>query len=181
MKSTKAQKSQPTIRFDAKISMGKLAVPKNINSKLQIGIKSKVEGILNGLPFQSALGSDSKGMSFIPLSEAMQSAAARDGGDVVMVEITRLGDEVETRVPKDFEKAIISVPKAKALWDDITPIARRDWIFWVISGKKEETRKRRIKVACDKMKSGMRRVCCFGGIVWLMKTNGTGSVRSLKK
>ncbi|MBP6797828.1 MAG: YdeI/OmpD-associated family protein, partial [Luteimonas sp.] len=46
-------------------------------------------------------------------------------------------------------------------WEDITPVARRDWIHWVTSGKKAETRAKRIGTACDKLASGQRRACCF--------------------
>lgn len=39
--------------------------------------------------------------------------------------------------------------------------ARRDWIHWITSGKKAETRVNRIAVACDKLACGNRRACCF--------------------
>jgi uncharacterized protein YdeI (YjbR/CyaY-like superfamily) len=68
-------------------------------------------------------------------------------------------------LPADLRKAIISVPKVKALWDDISPLARNEWICWVISGKKAETRDIRIEKALSKMKGGMRRPCCWIGCV----------------
>jgi hypothetical protein len=52
-------------------------------------------------------------------------------------------------------------PKARALWSDITPNARRDWIHWITSAKQAETRVRRIKNACSMLAAGKRRVCCF--------------------
>lgn len=66
-------------------------------------------------------------------------------------------------LPGDFGRAIIAVPKVLALWEDITPLARNEWICWVISGKKSETRDIRINKAISKMKSGMRRPCCWAG------------------
>ena len=66
-------------------------------------------------------------------------------------------------VPADLRKALASAPTAKAVWDDITPLARNEWICWVISGKKAETRDIRIKKALSKMKGGMRRPCCWVG------------------
>ena len=67
------------------------------------------------------------------------------------------------KLPEDLEKAIVSVPKARAIWDNITPLARNEWICWVISGKKEETRGIRIQKAISKLKGGMRRPCCWEG------------------
>ena len=66
-------------------------------------------------------------------------------------------------LPADFRKAIESNAAVKALWTDITPLARNEWICWVTSAKKEETRQRRIEVGLDKMRKGMRRPCCWPG------------------
>jgi uncharacterized protein YdeI (YjbR/CyaY-like superfamily) len=67
------------------------------------------------------------------------------------------------KMPADLNKAVLSVPKVRALWQDITPLARNEWICWVISGKLAETRGIRIQKALSKMKSGMRRPCCWAG------------------
>ena len=67
------------------------------------------------------------------------------------------------KLPNDFRDAIMSDSKVLTLWEDITPLARNEWICWVTSGKKEETRVKRIKVGLSKMRSGMRRPCCWAG------------------
>ncbi len=69
------------------------------------------------------------------------------------------------KLPADFKKAIFSIPAVKAVWEDITPLARNEWICWVISGKKAETRDIRIKKAISKMNGGMRRPCCWAGCI----------------
>ncbi len=74
------------------------------------------------------------------------------------------------KMPADLSKALTATPKAKVTWNDITPIGRRDWILWIITAKLSETRERRIKKACDMLSKGKRRVCCFGGANWLIKT-----------
>lgn len=66
-------------------------------------------------------------------------------------------------MPTDLRKALATTPAAKAVWEDITPLARNEWICWVTSGKKAETRGIRIEKAMSKLKSGMRRPCCWAG------------------
>jgi len=66
-------------------------------------------------------------------------------------------------LPNDLRASILSSPKARALWDDITPLARNEWICWVTSGKKAETRGIRIEKALSKLSGGMRRPCCWAG------------------
>jgi uncharacterized protein YdeI (YjbR/CyaY-like superfamily) len=67
------------------------------------------------------------------------------------------------RMPTDFRKAIDADAIARDVWADITPLARNEWICWVTSARKDETRKRRITVGLDKMRKGMRRPCCWPG------------------
>ncbi|HBD25013.1 MAG: hypothetical protein A2566_00375 [Candidatus Zambryskibacteria bacterium RIFOXYD1_FULL_40_13] len=67
------------------------------------------------------------------------------------------------RVPEDLQKALVSNSVAQKAWEDITPLARNEWICWVTSGKKAETRSIRIEKTLSKLKSGMRRPCCWAG------------------
>ncbi len=67
------------------------------------------------------------------------------------------------KMPTDLKMALAAVPKAQEVWHDITPLARNEWICWVTSGKKAETRVIRIEKAVSKLKSGMRRPCCWSG------------------
>ena len=70
-------------------------------------------------------------------------------------------DEPEPKVPADLRKVFAAAPKAKAQWDDLTPLARQDFIMWIDSAKQSETRKRRIKSVPSRLASGKRRPCCF--------------------
>ena len=83
-----------------------------------------------------------------------------------------IADITEPRTPADLQKALTESPKSQAMWNNITPVARRDWIDWIRTAKLEETRARRVKNACEMLASGKRRVCCFPGIKWLKKTAG---------
>ncbi len=75
----------------------------------------------------------------------------------------KLEDGTVHELPKDLRDAIAADDVATGVWTDITPLARNEWICWVTSPKKEETRTKRIEVGIDKMRSGMRRPCCWPG------------------
>lgn len=77
--------------------------------------------------------------------------------------VNKKTDATIHKMPADFKKALASDSKAYTTWEDITPNARKNWICWIISAKKEETRVRRIEVGLSKLGSGMRRPCCFEG------------------
>ena len=63
----------------------------------------------------------------------------------------------EPPVPTDLRKALAAAPMAKVQWNDLTPIARRDFINWIDSAKQPETRRRRIEKACSMLAAGKRR------------------------
>ena len=51
----------------------------------------------------------------------------------------KISGGVVHQVPADLKKALTSDPKALTVWEDITPLARNEWICWIESAKKAET------------------------------------------
>ena len=177
---TRLQETKSTIRFCAKLFRPKtnektgswtVTLPKSASAKLPTRGRTMVEGTINSVPFRTALEPNGKGSHCLRVNTTMRNAAGADAGETLTVEITRAGEEPEIRVPIDLRKALAAAPLARVGWEDITPMARRDWIFSISTAKQPETRRRRIEKACDMLASGKRRLCCFPGIKWLMKEN----------
>jgi len=170
-------KTAATIRFSAKLSRPAatatprnavswtfLNLPKEASAKLPSRSMASVEGTINGSAFRATLEPDGQGGHWLKVDRKMREAAGAEAGDVVTLEIAPLAPdrEPEPKMPADLRKALAAAPaKAREVWSDITPIARRDWIHWMVSAKQAETRARRIRTACDKLAKGNRRPCCF--------------------
>jgi uncharacterized protein YdeI (YjbR/CyaY-like superfamily) len=73
-------------------------------------------------------------------------------------------------LPQDLAAALKRHQTALATWDDITPLARNEWICWVESAKKQETRRKRIDWGCESLGEGKRRPCCWEGCSHREKT-----------
>jgi Bacteriocin-protection, YdeI or OmpD-Associated/Domain of unknown function (DUF1905) len=164
-------KTPSKIRFSAKLfrpaatanagSWTFLTLPKNASAKLPSRGMTAVEGTINGFPFRATLEPDGQKSHWLKVDRKMREAASADAGDIVTLEIAPAEAEPEPSVPTDLRKALAAAPKARALWSEITPKARRDWIHWITSAKQAETRARRVKNACAMLAAGKRRVCCF--------------------
>ena len=76
---------------------------------------------------------------------------------------TDLSGGVVHTVPVDVQNALISDSKALAAWEDLTPLARNEWICWIIYVKKNATRKEHIHRLVNELKQGKRRPCCWLG------------------
>jgi hypothetical protein len=121
-----------------------------------------VEGTINGAPFQATLEPDGDGSHWLKVDQGLREAAGAAAGDLVALEIAPAAEEPEPTVPPDLRAALATAaPRAREVWADITPIARRDWIHWITSGKKAETRVKRVQTACSMLADGKRRACCF--------------------
>ena len=159
------------IRFKAKLllptateqddSWTFLILPKGASAKLPSRSMTTVEGTINSFPFRATLEPDGQKSHWLKVDRKMSEGAGADAGDTVTLEIAQAGEESEPTVPADLRKALATAPKARALWEEITIIARRDWIHWITSAKRPETRARRIGNACEMLTAGKRRVCCF--------------------
>jgi uncharacterized protein YdeI (YjbR/CyaY-like superfamily) len=72
------------------------------------------------------------------------------------------GGTVHT-LPADLREALLASPLAQAAWENITPLARNEWICWTISVKKPETRLQHVERVRSELIEGMRRPCCWPG------------------
>lgn len=139
-----------------------LNLPDEVSQQLPTRSQFSVEGSFNGKPFIATLDPDGEGGHWLKVNQKLQESNGGKAGDHVELEIAPASVEPEPEVPEDVLKALESAPpKAMETWLDITPVARRDWIKWITSGKKEETRVKRTEVALSKMTAGNRRPCCF--------------------
>jgi uncharacterized protein YdeI (YjbR/CyaY-like superfamily) len=66
-------------------------------------------------------------------------------------------------LPTDLRDALATDDAALAKWEDITPLARNEWICWIESVKKPETRRNNVERARWELKEGKRRPCCWPG------------------
>jgi hypothetical protein len=160
-----------TIHFETQLFQIKswtiLRLPEDASAELPSRGMTMVSGTLNGVPFKAVLEPDGiyapgKQSShwFRPEQKLLDEASAK-AGDTVQVSLEVVKDWIEPEVPEDLQKALAASPKAEAMWQDITPLARWDWIRWIRAVKTAETRQKHIEVALDKLNKGMRRPCCF--------------------
>lgn len=72
------------------------------------------------------------------------------------------GGTVHT-LPDDLRAALLGGEGVLAAWEDITPLARNEFICWVEDAKKSETREHRVRRTLEELDDGMRRPCCWPG------------------
>ena len=66
-------------------------------------------------------------------------------------------------LPVDLREALVADDTVLETWEDITPLARNEFICWVVDAKQAKTRERRIRRTREELEEGKRRPCCWPG------------------
>lgn len=139
-----------------------LPVPKDESVKLPSRGQISVTGIVNGYEIETVLEPDGRWSHWLRVDDELQRTLGVKSGDIVAVEMTTNKDWPEPTIPKDFADALKAAPqKVKDKWEDITPMARWEWIRWMNATLSQETRAVRIEKTISKLSSKHRRPCCF--------------------
>jgi Domain of unknown function (DUF1905)/Bacteriocin-protection, YdeI or OmpD-Associated len=155
-----------TIRFEASLSAidtsTVLRLPDTSSKHLPSRGQVAVHGTINGVEFQTVLEPDGSRGHWMRVDDTLQQAAGIIAGDTATLDFEVTQDWPEPSVPDDLATALAAAPqKIQGLWNEITPMARWEWVRWVNATKNPDTRGRRVEVSISKMKSGKRRPCCF--------------------
>jgi Domain of unknown function (DUF1905)/Bacteriocin-protection, YdeI or OmpD-Associated len=155
-----------TIRFDATLSTidtsAVLRLPETASKDLPSRGQVAVRGTINGVEFETVLEPDGNSGHWMKVDDTLQHAAGIGIGDTATLDIEVTKDWPEPAVPEDLATALVAAPeKIQNLWNEITPMARWEWVRWVNATKNNDTRRRRVDVSISKMTSGKRRPCCF--------------------
>jgi Domain of unknown function (DUF1905)/Bacteriocin-protection, YdeI or OmpD-Associated len=164
---TRARKAPnaSAIRFQAHVrNIGRwtiLTLPDAASAKLPSRGQVAVKGRVNRHPFQAVLEPDGRRGHWLKVDTKLRRALGASAGETVAVEVEPSNDWPEPDMPRDFQTALAEAPDISALWEDITPMARWEWVRWINATKNPETRERRVQVGISKLRSGKRRPCCF--------------------
>jgi uncharacterized protein YdeI (YjbR/CyaY-like superfamily) len=90
------------------------------------------------------------------------------------VSTVRVPGGVVHSLPRDLRAGLVANPVALAAWNDITPLARNEFICWVEDAKQPVTRERRIRRTQEELEEGQRRPCCWPGCRHRERTGRAG-------
>lgn len=138
-----------------------IRLPESASAKLSSRGMAMAQITVEDVQFVAPVEPDGKKGHWFEVGEKELRASGIVAGDTVEVELEPLNDWPRPVLPEDIQKGIAKVPEAAALWPQITPKAQWEWLRWIRATNNPDTRAKHIEVAASKMKSGMRRPCCF--------------------
>jgi Domain of unknown function (DUF1905)/Bacteriocin-protection, YdeI or OmpD-Associated len=155
-----------TVRFSATIdtldTVTLVRLPERASRQLPSRGQVAVRGSINDHEFRTVLEPDGDKGHWIRIDPALRQSAHINPDDHVAITLETTPHWPEPDVPGDLRAALASAPpKVTDIWNDITPMARWEWVRWVNATANPATRQRRVEVTISKISSGKRRPCCF--------------------
>ncbi len=153
------------VRFEAEVSRiddtTLVRLPEPASAQLPSRGQVAVRGTIDGRPFETVVEPDGRRGHWVRLDAPIEQAAPSPG-DTVQLTLEVSGEWPEPTVPEDLATALDSAPeRIQDTWQDITPMARWEWVRWVGATANPATRQRRVEVSISKLDGGKRRPCCF--------------------
>lgn len=113
-----------------------------------------VKGTINGFPFRSSLFPMGEGRHFMMVNKEMWEGAKIQEGRAVQVVLQKDTDVRTVKVPRDLKTALFQNKTARNLFEKLSYIHKKEFIRWVESAKRPETRARRIRSAVTMITQG---------------------------
>lgn len=135
--------------------------PDDASAQLPSRGQVAAEVVVNGHAFATVLEPDGMRGHWLAIDETLHRNLSVGNGDAVSLEVEPTKNWPEPDVPEDVQSALADAPDIVEVWDDITPMARWEWVRWIKATKNPSTRQRRVEVAISKLGAGKRRPCCF--------------------
>ncbi|SHJ85226.1 protein of unknown function [Tessaracoccus bendigoensis DSM 12906] len=156
--------SQTSIRFSAtpqKVGDRTiLTLPDDASAALPSRGQVAVAGTINSVAFETVVEPDGRRGHWLSIGDELLGLLADDLNEAE-VEFSPVGSWPEPSVPEDLQVALAEAPDIAETWNDITPMARWEWVRWVNATANPATRERRVEVSISKLRGGKRRPCCF--------------------
>jgi hypothetical protein len=109
-----------------------------------------VKCTIDGYPYRGSIVPYG-GTHYIGVVKKIRDAIGKTYGDTVDI-VMELDEEPRVvDVPEDFARALAGNEAAKKAFDKLSYSHKREYVEWINEAKKEETRKRRIAKAVEKL------------------------------
>lgn len=162
---TRSSEQYP-VRFTAVLSTVDettlVRLPEDASGRLPSRGQVAVKGTIGGHAFRTVVEPDGRRGHWIRVDRVLQQVAGVGPGDTAELALEVMPEWPEPDIPDDLAAALAEAPaKIRGVWQDITPMARWEWVRWVQATRNPRTRQRRIEASISKMDHGKRRPCCF--------------------
>lgn len=133
-----------------------LEVPFDVEHVFGTKARIPVQGTVDGCPFRSSLMPQGDGRFILVINQTIRERIGKANGDTVSVTLDRDDAPREAEVPDDLALALDNDPEAGDQFREFSYSKQKEYVDWILSAKKAETRQSRIEKALIKIRNKER-------------------------
>lgn len=133
-----------------------VSIPFNVEKLFGTKGQVKVKATFDGYPYRGSLTNMGTGSHIIIVRKDIRNVIGKKAGDHVKVTIKKDEDERVINIPEDLKKAFQKKAKAQAFFTTLSYSNRKEYVVWITSAKKTETRERRLEETIRKLLKGLK-------------------------
>lgn len=133
-----------------------VTVPFDVNEVYGRRGQVKVKATFDGHPYRGSLAPMGGGRHVLGIRKDIRKAIGKDIGDKVRVVVERDAEPRVVTVPPDFQQLLNRNKTAKAAFDKLSYTHRKEYVEWIESAQKAETRERRLQKAIGMLLEGIK-------------------------
>lgn len=157
LKSTKKQVFKAVLeRPEGNIDATFVSIPFNVEEVFGTKGQVKVKALFDGHPYRGSLASMGTGCHLIIVRKDIRKTLGKKAGDFVMVEIEPDMEERLIELPEDLNKGLAKNAKAKKFFETLSYTNRKEYVVWITSAKRTETREKRLANTLHKLVNGKK-------------------------
>ena len=130
-----------------------LPIPFDVEAVFGTRARVPVRGTLNGCAFRNSLQPNGDGTHSMPVNRELRRSAAAGPDDLVEVVIERDEASREPEIPTELGEALAGVPEIEALFERLSVSHKQEFVEWINTAKKPETRCRRVDKTLEMLRA----------------------------
>jgi len=151
--SSKISFTAPIIQVDG-MNAGYVEFPFSVEEIFGTRGMVKVKALFDGkAEYRGIMSNMGTGCHILILTQEVRRKLGKSFGDFVLVELEHDLEKREVIIPEDVQNLLTEHPEAFAFFEKLSYTHRKEYINWITSAKREETRAKRMIEFIDKLQN----------------------------
>ncbi len=133
-----------------------LRVPFDVQEVFGSRARVAVKGSVNGVAVRSSLLPQGDGAHILVVNKSVRDQAGADAGDFVSVTLERDAEPRTVDTPPDLASALADAGVDSSAFEGMSYSHKKEYVDWIESARRPETRARRISKAVSMIGEGRR-------------------------
>ncbi|PIQ49509.1 MAG: antitermination protein NusB [Cytophagales bacterium CG12_big_fil_rev_8_21_14_0_65_40_12] len=132
-----------------------VALPFNVEEEFGTKGQVKVRATFDGVEYRGSIANMGAGHILI-LRNDVRQAIGKVVGDMVLVTVQKDTEERIVEVPDELQALLNINPKAEEFYNTLSYTNRKEYVRWITSAKKQETKDRRLEKSSEMLLGGIK-------------------------